>query len=53
MTNCTHEILVGRGFKVGQVKSVVIKKIFSRGVTLVCTHKILTGEGVFLVKSNL
>ena len=34
MTNCTHEILVERGVKVGKVKSVVIKKNFSTGVTL-------------------
>ena len=34
MTNCTSEILTGGGVKVGQVKSVVIKKFFSRGVML-------------------
>ena len=32
MTNCTHEILAG--VKVGQVKSVVIKNFFSRGIVL-------------------
>ena len=33
MTNCTREILAG-GVKVGQVKSVVIKNFFSKGVML-------------------
>ena len=47
MTNCTREILVG-GVKVGQVKSVVIKKIFSRGVTLqFAPIKFWMGGGVF------
>ena len=31
---CTHEILTGEGGLFGQVKSVVIKIFFSRGVTL-------------------
>ena len=34
MKKCSREILWGGGVKVGQVKSVVIKNYFSRGVTL-------------------
>ena len=50
---CTHEILTGGGGLVGQVKFVVIKIFFSRGVTLrYAPVKFWPGE-VNLVKSNL